>query len=248
MQAPTACVIIIGNEILSGRTQDQNLAWLATALNDIGIKLTEARVIPDIEETIITCVNSCRRQFTYVFTTGGIGPTHDDITSGCIAKAFGTELHRHPQAEKLLRRLYKPEQINEARLKMADVPFGARLILNPVSTAPGFALENVYVMAGVPEIMRAMFDNIKHELKGGAKTLSQSISAYVTEGMIAEELTRIQQQFPNVEIGSYPFVRNQKLGTSLVVRSTDRGAIDDCISMIKVLLLKHTPDIFDEGL
>ena len=246
MQSPTACLIIIGNEVLSGRTQDKNLAWLAAELNKLGIRLMESRIIPDIGQTIITCVNSMRRQFDMVFTTGGIGPTHDDITSEYVAKAFGVNLSRHPEAVALLEKHYPPGELNEARLKMAEIPEGATLIYNPVSAAPGYKIGNVYVMAGVPRIMQAMFDGIKHTLKGGAPMLSASIAAYVTEGVIAETLTRIQLQFPTVEIGSYPFVRGQKLGTTLVARSTDAEAVSACKLALRALFAQHTTEIWDE--
>lgn len=246
MQNPTACIIIIGNEVLSGRTKDVNLSWLATNLNSIGVRVMECRVIPDIEEVIVSVINSARKHFTYVFTTGGIGPTHDDITSASVAKALGRKLIRHPEAVDILTKHYPPDQLNEARLKMAETPEGATLIYNPVSAAPGYIIENIYVMAGVPRIMQAMFDGIKHGLKGGAPMLSHTISAYVTEGTIAEDLAHIQQNNPQTEIGSYPFVHNQKLGTSLVIRSTDREAIHECLAQIRILILKHTPE-FSEG-
>lgn len=246
MQNPSACIIIIGNEVLSGRTQDINLTWLAKRLNEQGVRVMESRIIPDVEEVIISAVNSARKHFTYVFTTGGIGPTHDDITSASIAKAFNLPLIMHPEAERRLRAHYTPDQVNEARMKMAQTPQGATLIDNPVSTAPGYIVENVYVMAGVPRIMQAMFDGIKHTLKGGAPMLSHTLSAYVTEGTIAEDLTRIQSQFPSVEIGSYPFVHQQKLGTSLVARSTDAEALAQCAKAIKALLFKHTSEV-NEG-
>jgi len=246
MQAPTACLIIIGNEVLSGRTQDKNLAWIAAELNKLGIRLMESRIIPDIGQTIITCVNSCRRQFDMVFTTGGIGPTHDDITSEFIAKAFGVPLISHPEARKLLGEHYPKDQINEARMKMANIPEGATLIYNPVSAAPGYKMDNVYVMAGVPRIMQAMFDGIKHTFKGGAPMLSATVSAYITEGTIAIELGRIQDHFPTVEIGSYPFVRHQKLGTSLVARATDKDALSACKSALTSLFRQYTPDVWDE--
>jgi molybdenum cofactor synthesis domain-containing protein len=248
MQAPTACLIIIGNEVLSGRTQDKNLAWIATELNKLGIRLMETRIIPDIGQTIVTCVNSTRRQFDMVFTTGGIGPTHDDITSEFIAKAFNVPLIRHPEAKALLEKHYPPEQINEARMKMADIPEGATLIHNPVSAAPGYKMENVYVMAGVPRIMQAMFDGIKHTFAGGAPMISATVSAFITEGSIAEDLGRIQTQFPTVEIGSYPFVRHQKLGTSLVARSTDAEALALCKTLLTALFHKHIAEVWDEEL
>jgi molybdenum cofactor synthesis domain-containing protein len=241
----TACLIIIGNEILSGRTQDKNLAWIATQLNDAGIRLMEVRVIPDIEQTIVDTVNGCRSQFTYVFTTGGIGPTHDDITSECIAKAFGLPFERHPEAKTILEKHYG-DQINDARLSMADMPRGARLIYNPVSAAPGFVVENVYVLAGVPSIMQAMFTSIRHELKGGTKMHSLTLAAFVTEGILADGLTKIQDANPEVEIGSYPFFRDQKLGTSLVSRGTDKAQLERVSEEIRELLLSFTSEIYEE--
>jgi molybdenum cofactor synthesis domain-containing protein len=217
----TACVIIIGNEILSGRTQDSNLAWLAKTLNETGIKLREARVVADAPEAIIAAVNACRAQYDYVFTTGGIGPTHDDITSECIARAFGVAYTRNAEALELLTRYYGQDKLNEARLKMCDMPAGATLIHNPVSAAPGYIIGNVYVMAGVPSIMRAMFDSIRHTLKGGRPVQSITVSTYLAEGLIAQRLGEIQKSFPEVDIGSYPFVRDGKLGTSLVARHED---------------------------
>ncbi len=217
----TASIVIIGNEILSGRTQDSNVNWLAKELNECGIRLREVRVVADIPEAIIEAVNTLRARCDYVFTTGGIGPTHDDITSECIAQAFGVPYERNREAEALLTRYYGADKLNEARLKMSDIPRGATLIANPVSAAPGFIIENVHAMAGVPGIMRAMFDGIRHTLKGGRKMESVTVSTYLTEGTIAAQLTAIQNTFPDVEIGSYPFVHNGKLGTSLVSRHED---------------------------
>ena len=248
MQAPTACLIIIGNEILSGRTQDKNVNWLALRLGELGVKLMETRIIPDIPEMIITTVNACRMQFTYVFTTGGIGPTHDDITSECIAKAFGVALHRSPEARAILERHYGADNLNEARLKMADIPLGASLIANPVSAAPGFMIENVYVMAGVPRIMNAMFDGIKHQLQRGIPILSRTISAYTTEGIIAEALTAIQNAHPEVEIGSYPFMREGKLGTSLVARGTDEAKLAATYQAIRAMLFGYTTEVVESDL
>jgi molybdenum cofactor synthesis domain-containing protein len=248
MQTPTACLIIIGNEILSGRTQDKNLAWLARELNEAGVRLMEVRVIPDIEATIIATINACRPAFTYVFTTGGIGPTHDDITSAAVARAFGVPLEPHPEAVAILEKHYTKEQLNAARLKMAETPRGASLIENPVSAAPGFRMENVYVMAGVPSIMQAMFANIKHELKGGARMLSKTVSAYITEGVIAEKLSAIQDRYPGVEIGSYPFIRQQRLGVSLVARGTDEGDVQGAYQEIKNMLLGFTQEVEETDL
>ena len=244
----TACIIIIGNEILSGRTQDKNVAWLAKGLNDAGLRLMEVRIIPDIKQLIVDTVNEMRRNFAYVFTTGGIGPTHDDITSDAIASAFGLILEHNKEAVAILERHYGKEQLNTARLKMAQMPVGAKLIANPVSAAPGYSIENVFVMAGVPSIMQAMFDNIKHVLKGGSAMLSRTISAYITEGVIAEKLSAIQDRFPDVEIGSYPFVRNSRLGTSLVSRSIQESQLASAYEEIKSMLLTVTNEVTDEDL
>lgn len=235
-QPVTACLIIIGNEILSGRTQDKNLNWLALQLNAIGVKLAEARVIPDIEATIIATLNECRKRHNYVFTTGGIGPTHDDITAASVAKALGLPLTRHPEAEKILRAHYKPEDINAARLKMANTPQGATLIANPVSAAPGFRIENVFVLAGVPKIMQAMFDDLKSQLKGGDTTLSRTLNINLPEGTIAEGLTKVQANFPEVEIGSYPHFQHGLLSVSLVMRSPDKTKLDECFVALEDFL------------
>jgi molybdenum cofactor synthesis domain-containing protein len=217
----TACVLIIGNEILSGRTQDANLAYIATGLNEVGVTLREARVIPDIAEVIIATVNEVRAKYDYVFTTGGIGPTHDDITSECIARAFGVPWTLHPEAHKIFLAQYKPEDLNEARLRMAHTPEGATLIPNPVSRAPGFRMGNVFVMAGVPRVMQGMFDGVKHQLKGGRPMLSRTVSCHLPEGIIAKGLGEIQQRYSDLDIGSYPFYRRGAFGTSLVLRGRD---------------------------
>jgi molybdenum cofactor synthesis domain-containing protein len=233
----TACVIIIGNEILSGRTQDTNLAWLAVELNKAGVRLREARVVPDVPAAIVKAVNECRAEYDYIFTTGGIGPTHDDITSECIAQAFGVPYERNEEAYQLLFNYYGAEKLNEARLRMCNMPRGARLIPNPVSIAPGYAVENVHVMAGVPRIMQAMFDYIRPTLTGGKPMQSETVSVFLTEGTIARALTEVQEHFPDIEIGSYPFVRDGKLGTSLVARGEDESRLqmakDAIIQMVK---------------
>jgi molybdenum cofactor synthesis domain-containing protein len=239
----TACVIVIGNEILSGRTKDKNLGFVAERLTEWGIRLTEARVIPDIEATIVETVNACRAAFDYVFTTGGIGPTHDDITAAAVAKAFGVKLHRHPEALKIMQRQVKPEDLNEARLKMADVPEGATLIDNPVSGAPGFQIGNVYVMAGVPMIMQAMLEGLRHKLVGGAPVLSRSVRAFLPEGTVAEGLGKIQARFAAIDIGSYPFFRKGRFGTSLVLRGTDEAELESAKGDVEALVreLGETP-------
>lgn len=221
----TAAMLIIGNEILSGRTQDANLAFLAKSLGDAGIRLREARVIADDETEIVAAVNALRARYTYVFTSGGIGPTHDDITAACIAKAFGLPFGRHPEAERRLRAHYPPDKVNEARLKMAETPEGAELIDNPVSIAPGFRVENVFVMAGIPSIMQAMLAGLIPSLTGGAPVRSRTIVAHCPEGDIAAPLSAVQGRHPAVEIGSYPFMRAGTFGTSLVLRSADEAAL-----------------------
>ena len=220
---PTACVLIIGNEILSGKTQDTNLQFLGFELAKLGIRLAEGRVVRDEPAAIIRHVNETRREFTYVFTTGGIGPTHDDITAECVAQAFGVPLELNDDAVARLQRGGRP--LNEARLKMARIPRGAELVDNPVSNAPGFRIENVFVFAGIPSIARAMFANAVPLLVHGAPILSASVDAFLREGDFAAALTSIQQRYPTVEIGSYPFNRDGKLGATLVARGTDRALL-----------------------
>lgn len=232
----TAAVVIIGNEILSGRTLDANLPYLAKALNVVGVRVMEARVVADDEEAIIAAVNSCRAGYDHVFTTGGIGPTHDDITSAAIAGAFGVPLIRHPVAVELLTRHYAATDLNEARLKMADIPQGAVLIDNPVSAAPGFRIGNVWVLPGVPRILQAMVDGLAATLRGGDPVLSRTISAFTTESGIAFALADVQRQHARTEIGSYPFVRSGRFGVSLVVRSTSRDALDAAADAVTAML------------
>ena len=238
---PTACVLIIGNEILSGRTQDANLNFLATGLTNLGIQLVEARVIADVESAIVSAVNGCRELYDYVFTTGGIGPTHDDITAECIAKAFGVKLEQNSVARDLIAKLCERNgiELNAVRLRMANVPAGARLIENSVSAAPGFQMGNVFVLAGVPKIMRDMFGGCKSELAGGVLVQSQTVVAYLPEGIVAEPLRALQERFPDVEMGSYPFYEGGRFGTNLVLRSTDRTllsqACTDISSMVEGL-------------
>jgi len=232
---PTACVIIIGNEILSGRTEDMNLPYLGKALAARGIPVREAHVIPDIEDIIIKTVNDCRARFTYVFTSGGIGPTHDDITASCIAKAFGVEFDYDPEAKRMLED-YFGERTNEVRLRMAKMPVGAAHIPNPVSVAPGFRMENVYVMAGVPRIMQGMFDSIAHTLDGGEPVLSRAVSADGREGDIAIPLENIQNTFPDVDLGSYPFGQGGRIGVCIVGRSTLQDRLD--------LAMEHVAEMF----
>jgi len=232
----TAAVIIIGNEILSGRTPDANLPYLAKALNAVGVRVMEARVVADDEAAIVDAVNACRAVYNHVFTTGGIGPTHDDITSAAIARAFGVAVIRDPRATDLLTRYYAAAELSPARLKMADIPEGATLVDNPVSAAPGFRLDNVWVLPGVPRILQAMVDGLVAGLKGGDPVLSRTISAFATESSIAYALADVQQQHAATEIGSYPFVRAGRFGVSLVVRSTDRAALDAAAAAVVAML------------
>jgi len=223
----SGCMIIIGNEILSGRTQDVNLAFLAKELNELGVRLTEARVIPDVEAVIIETVNECRNNFDYVFTTGGIGPTHDDITADCIALAFGVELFIHPDAEKIIRSREAPPEVMQSRLRMARVPVGGELIENPTGGPPGFKIGNVLVMAGVPMVMQAMVSTLGNgQIQGAQPVRSRSVSAYLTEGQITVPLGAIQGKYPAVDLGSYPFYRQDGYGVNLVMRGTDETELE----------------------
>ena len=216
----TACVVIIGNEILSGRTQDVNLAHIAQQLNAWGVRVGEACVIPDVEEVIVSTVNAARARFNYVFTTGGIGPTHDDITAECIARAFGVPLVISPEIADRVRRRPAPAEVMENRLRMARIPEGATLIENPTGGPQGFLMENVFVMAGIPSVMQAMLSTVGDEIHGGAVVRSRSVTAYLGESQIASALTEIQARYPDIELGSYPFYRKSRYGTTLVMRGT----------------------------
>ena len=228
----TAAFVMIGDEILSGRTTDKNLNFLATNLTEMGINLKEVRVVPDVESEIIAAVNAVKNKFDYIFTSGGIGPTHDDITSLSIAKAFGDELFQNQEATEILIKYYGIENINEARLKMAFVPKTAKLLDNPVSSAPGFRIANVFVMAGVPKIFQAMFEAAKKELEVGKKVKSKEIRISLTESIIAKDLEDLQNQYPEVSMGSYPFDG----GTSLVFRSNDYELLEKSVKEMAELL------------
>jgi len=239
MSNPTAAVLIIGNEILSVRTQDSNLNSIAKKLSSLGIKLKEARVVPDVEDEIIAALNALRNRYTYVFTTGGIGATHDDITADSVARAFGLPIIENPEARARLEAHYTPANLNAARLRMARMPEGAALIDNPVSVAPGFRIENVYVMAGVPNIMQAMLDGVVAGLKHGATIYSVSVSGPVPENNVAEELGAIAANYPHLDIGSYPWFRVGKWGTALVVRGTDKVLVDEAADKLFALMAKQ---------
>ena len=234
----TGCLIIIGNEILSGRTQDTNLAHLAVELNELGVRMVEARVIPDVEKTIVDTVNECREKFDYVFTTGGIGPTHDDITADCIALAFNTVLELHPEVVKIIQSREAPPDVMESRMRMARIPKGATLIENPTGGPPGFQMENVFVMAGIPIVMQAMgttFD--RKRIPGGDPVRSRSIGAYLSEGKVAVKLRAIQEEHPDVDLGSYPFFRQDGFGTNLVMRGTSEDELDEMLGEVRQMIL-----------
>jgi molybdopterin-biosynthesis enzyme MoeA-like protein len=218
---PTAALLVIGDEILSGRTKDVNIGATAEFCTDLAIDLMEVRVVADIEDDIVAAVNALRARYTYVFTTGGIGPTHDDITADCVAKAFGVTIDVDPRARALLLTRIAEKDMNEARLRMARIPKGADLILNKVSAAPGFRIGNVHVMAGVPTIMQAMLDEVAPTLKTGIKMLSETVRANCREGDIGTPLGEIAKAHPDVMIGSYPFQDDGRPNTNIVIRSRD---------------------------
>ncbi|MEI9990082.1 MAG: molybdopterin-binding protein [Rhizomicrobium sp.] len=232
----TAAILVIGDEILSGRTQDTNTAYIAKFLAALGIDLREARVVPDIRAEIVAAVNALRARYTYVFTTGGIGPTHDDITFESIAAAFGVDVHYHPEAMAMMAARYKPGEFNEARKRMALVPVGAELVRNSVSTAPGVHIGNVFVMAGVPMIMRAMLDAIEPLLARGAVVHAATVQTKVPEGRLAAGLEAIQKAHKDVAIGSYPFYREDGSGVQLVARGRDADEVETAAREIETML------------
>ena len=234
---PTACLLVIGNEVLSGRTQDANINYIAKRLGEIGMPLREVRVIPDVAETIIDTVNEVRAKFDHVFTTGGIGPTHDDITSECVAAAFGVPWEKHPLAWQKMEASYRPGEFNAARQRMATMPRGASLIENAISVAPGFTIGNVHVMAGVPRVMQAMMDVLVPTLKGGPPIASRAVHVLgLPEGVIAEGLGRIQARFPAIDIGSYPFYRPTGNGVAIVAKGPDEAAAEAAIVEVTDLI------------
>ncbi|WP_237216353.1 competence/damage-inducible protein A [Falsiroseomonas oryziterrae] len=236
-RSPTACLLVIGNEVLSGRTRDANVQFLATRLGEIGIPLREVRVIPDVREKIVRTVNEVRAAFDHVFTTGGIGPTHDDITSECVAAAFDLPWEPHPEAWARLDRHYAPGEFNPARQRMATMPRGATLIDNAISVAPGFTIGNVHVLAGVPRIMQAMFESLAPRLQGGPPIASRTVHADgVMEGRIAEGLAAIQSRWPALDIGSYPYYRMGGGGVALVAKGVDAEAVEAASRDITALL------------
>lgn len=222
--AVTAAILVIGDEILSGRTKDKNIGYIAEYLTRIGIDIGEVRVVPDVEAEIVAAIDALRKRYTYLFTTGGIGPTHDDITADCVARAFGVGISVNDEAVAMMLERLSREDLNEARLRMARIPHGAALIANPVSKAPGFRIENVIVMAGVPAIMQAMLDVVAPTLATGVPLTSETVVVNEKEGDVASPLRLIQDAAPNVQIGSYPFFEEGRYGTRIVVRSRDPQA------------------------
>ena len=232
---PTAAMVVIGDEILSGRTRDSNANHLACVMTEIGVRLTEVRMVADHQNVIVAAVNALRAANDYVFTSGGIGPTHDDITADAIAAAFGVHIDVREDAREILRRLYEGtgRELNEARLRMARIPDGAELIDNPVSGAPGFRLGNVHVMAGVPAIFEAMVESVRPSLQGGPRVLSHSLRCAIGEGDLAGPLGAAAEAFPDVSMGSYPFVTANGVGSVLVLRHHDRAMLEDAARALR---------------
>ncbi len=239
-------IIVIGNEILSGRTQDTNTSTLSIWLNSLGIKVQEVRTIPDSENIIVNTVNELRKKYHYIFTTGGIGPTHDDITACAISKAFNLNYGPHKEAMAILEKYYKPGEFNEGRQKMAWMPGNANLILNPTSGAPGFNVENVFCLPGVPSILKSMLGGIAHKLIGGKPILSKTINLRTVESEISKSLSNVQDNNKDVDIGSYPFFRAGRLGVSIVLRSTIQSKIDKCNLEIVEFLKKKNIEIVEK--
>ena len=242
-----AGIIIIGNEVLSGRTKDINTSTISTWLNSLGIEVKEVRVIPDDEKIIIGTVNELRKKFNYIFTTGGIGPTHDDITAESISNAFNLEYGFHKEAFSILESYYKPGEFTEGRQKMAKMPTTAKLILNPSSGAPGFYVENVFCLPGVPSILKSMLGGLNNVLVGGDPVLSKTLNLRTMESEIAKPLTDVQNKNKEVEIGSYPFFRAGKLGVSIVLRSTDQNKINQCNDQILEFVKSNEIEILMEN-
>ncbi len=233
----TAAILVIGDEILSGRTKDKNIGYIAEYLTQLGVDLREVRVVPDVEEEIVAAVNALRARYTYLFTTGGIGPTHDDITADAVAKAYQVPIDHDPRAVAMLRERYTPEELTEARLRMARIPAGADLVENPVSRAPGFRIGNTFVMAGVPTIMQAMLDQIAPTLETGAKMLVETIEVPgIPEGVYAAALGEVAKAHPGVSIGSYPSFTAGGFRNQIVARSKDPAALAAAAGAVRAAL------------
>jgi molybdenum cofactor synthesis domain-containing protein len=245
----TAALVVIGDEILSGRTEDKNIAQVARWLEVQGIRLREVRVVPDVEEAIVAAVNALRERYDYLFTTGGIGPTHDDITVDAVARALGVEVVIHPAARAILERYYETRGgLNEGRLRMARVPEGADLIENRMSGAPGIRIGNLFLMAGVPHITAQMLASLTGELEGGARLLSQTIGCWVAESEVAALLGEAERSHPGVAIGSYPFFREGRVGANFVIRSTEPATLEACAQTVSEGLRKLGRDPVPGGI
>jgi molybdenum cofactor synthesis domain-containing protein len=235
----TAALLVIGDEILSGRTKDKNIGYIAEYMTNIGIDLKEVRVVPDEEDEIVGALNAMRAKHTYVFTTGGIGPTHDDITADCVAKAFGAPIDVDQRAVAVMLERFKPEELNEARLRMARMPHGAELVHNSYNKVPGFRIGNVIVMAGVPVIMQAMLDAVAPTLKTGVKLLSDSVRADMKEGDLGTQLGALAKAHPETMIGSYPFWgEDGQPNTNLVIRSRDAAKLAEAKAAVQQMLVE----------
>ncbi len=234
----TAAIMITGNEILSGRTQDKNVNYIAKELSSMGIELLEVRIIADIKEMIVDTVNELRKKYTYVFSTGGIGPTHDDITAECIAEAFGVKNVLNNDAFMILEKYYGKENLTEGRLRMAHIPETAGLIENSASGAPGFYIENVYVLAGVPYIMQAMFNSLKPTLTRGEEFISKTLEVKLPESYIANVFADLQKEYPDIKMGSYPFQDGKIWGTHLVLRGTNIVEIEKAYNKLELEVKK----------
>ena len=240
-EAVTAAVLVIGDEILSGRTQDQNSHYIARYLADIGVDTREIRVVPDVEEEIVAAVNALRARYAYVFTTGGIGPTHDDITADAIARAFGVGIEEDPRAIKMLLEVIPADRLNEARRRMARIPLGAELIENSMSKAPGFMIGNVIVMAGVPIIMHAMLDAAAPRLRTGARVLVETIEAdAIPEGRYAKDLAALAARFEDVSIGSYPHFSSAGVRNQIVLRARDASKLGAAAAATREMISRLT--------
>ena len=240
-----AAIIVIGNEILSGRTQEENVVHLSKWLNELGVKVEEVRIIPDKKETIVSCIREVKKRYKYIFTTGGIGPTHDDITSESIARAFNLPYVYHKEAYALLENYYKSGKFNYGRKKMAKIPDKASLIYNPSSDAPGFIVDNVYCLPGVPSILKSMLGGLNNKIVGGKKILSKTIMLRTVESEISIPLEKVQNQFKSLEIGSYPFFKQGKIGVSIVIRSIKMNLINKCAKKIESFIKKKKIKIIE---
>ncbi|WND02512.1 molybdopterin-binding protein [Temperatibacter marinus] len=243
----TAALCVIGDEILSGRTQDKNIAYIATFLEEIGISLAEVRIVPDEFDEIIPAVNRLRAKYDYLFTTGGIGPTHDDITAEAIAKAFQVSLDQNEAAYAILSEHYGEDAFTDARKRMTRIPHGGLLIKNPVSLAPGFQMDNVFTLAGVPKIMQSMLEDVRHRLKGGRKIMTKDLTLKIGESSLFECLTDLNNRFESVSIGSYPFYGEGRFAVQVVMRSTIDSDLEKCFITLMNYVTEHSIPVLEQN-